>query len=1017
VIESLALRLMRNPVGVFMTALTVAVLGLLAFRGMPASYYPKFTAPVLVVQTVLPGASAEDVEEQVTEPLEDALSGLGNVEKIESVSREGLSLTFISFGWGVDLAQAKLDVNERVVTARGRLPREALNPSVRDVQSFLAPAVELGLSSPRLSLDELRDLAEDVLADRVRQLGQVGSVVVVGGAPRVLRVVADRARLESVGMTLAEVRLALQTENLDVPVGTVTQGPRAVSVRVEGSARRLEDVRDLVVAVRNGSPVSLGQVAQVQPSRDELRSVARVDGQDAVTLRVYDKADGNTVELVADVRRLVPDLRRLLPPEVALEVVGDESRPITAALRSVYLGAAIGSVLAILVLLLFLRSVSNTLVVALSIPLSLVASFGLMRGFGLTVNTISLGGLALGVGMVVDASIVVLENIHRHLARAGGGHSLIAAATGEVGGAVFASTLTSVVVFLPMAFLKGLAAVLLGELALTVVFCLTTSIIVSLTVIPTLARALSAAQPAKTSENGTLSRVQAAYRTTLGWALNNRAVFLVVVVLLLGGGASLGGRLDVQMLPNPNAGQFTAEVEMPVGTSLGETRRVVVALEEGLRARPAVTRVRTAVGTVGALAEERPEAGEVTVDVQLKALGGPGALAALMDAVRGEAAALAPAARVVVRQKDQAEGSKKPGLQVRVLGPDLETLRVLGEQVREVVAKVEGTRDVSSTLGARRPVIRVRMDRPVAARRGVGTAQAMDALNATVAARKVSSMRFEGRSRDVLLGLAAEGGRASELAQLPLLSPSGVGVPLGEVADVRYADGPAEIRRVGRSRAAEVRGEIVGRKKALVRAEVDAAVAGRLKLPPGYRLEWEGESRSIVESFQSLGVALLLGLFLVFAVMAAQFNSLRKPLVIMMTVPSAAVGAVVALWLGGSSLNINGMLGMLMLIGIAVNNGILLVEFVDGRLAEGARLRDALLDAGEARLRPIMMTSMTTIFGMFPLALGLGEGSEALVPLGLSVLGGLVLSTFLTLWVVPVVFSLVAPRRSVSLPA
>ncbi len=330
---------------------------------------------------------------------------------------------------------------------------------------------------------------------------------------------------------------------------------------------------------------------------------------------------------------------------------------------------------------------------------------------------------------------------------------------------------------------------------------------------------------------------------------------------------------------------------------------------------------------------------------------------------------------------------------------------------------MRGTRDVYSTLAAHKPVLRVRLDREAAARRGVGTAQAMEALAAAVAARKATSMRFEGKSRDLLLGLSAPAGRIDELRGLPLRSPAGLTVPLGEVAQVRYADGPAEIRRVGRARCAEVRGEIAGRKRAEVRAEVERAVRARLKLPAGYRIEWEGESRSIAESFQSLGVALLLGLFLVFAVIAAQLGSLRKPLVILMTVPSAAVGALVALWLGGSPLNINGMLGMLMLIGIAVNNGILLVDFVDQRRGEGAPLREALLEAGAVRLRPILMTSLTTIFGMLPLALGIGEGSEALVPLGLTVLGGLTLSTFLTLWVIPVVYTLLLPERRAPLEA
>ncbi len=1003
---------LKKPVATFLITLTIVVLGLFSIPKIPVSFWPEFVAPVIVVLVPYPGVGPEEIEEQIAKPLEEELSTLDDLDELETVCQNGVCRIMVRFEWGVDFDQAKLDVQEKTNKARSNFPREALEPKVLQVQDFILPGIQLGFYSEKRSLDEVRDFVDKKIKNQVLRLPDVATATLFGGYERDVEIRVDPQKLEYYQLALPQVAAAVARENLDITTGKIKSDFNEQIVKLVGKFTDLQQIRKLIVAYRSGVPVYLQDIADVSFTRKERLVVSKLNGKEIVGLSIREKSGGNTVAMVKQVRQLMEDLKPIFPDDIHVMVIEDQSIFINNSIRNVVRNALIGSGLAAIIIFLFLGSLRNTLIIAISIPLSIIATFLLMNWFGLSINIISLGGLALGVGMIVDSSVVVLENIFRHLQKREdkSRFQTVVEATKEVGMAITASTLTSIVVFLPLAFLVGLAAVLLGELALTVVFALTLAIIVALTVVPLLSFRMMTVEQKKSGlrklslwwQNG-IEQLTHAYRKSIAFSLRHRLLTLVLATLLLFVSIFvILPRLDVELLPVINQGQFEVQMELPVGTRLEKTLQITDAVEAHLLQMPEVEKTFSVVGRSMRIGEIKSNDSRITVDVKPE-------FTKRIDEVMAETRKFCqnfPALKVKVKQIDATAGMQTQPINVRINGENLEVLKVLGDSALARIRRIPGVVNISTSLQEGLPEYRLIIDRLKAADLGVSYNEVVSALRSAVLGSPISRFSAFGEEYDIVLKLKESALKdINTVLQLPLVTRDGHTIPLNRLVKVVPDRGPGEIKHFDQQRVVQILADIQGRSRRAVTSEVHKALDA-MQLPSGYFITYGGMSRGIKDSFTSLGNALLIAIFLVYVVMGSQFNSFIHPFTIALSIPLAIIGVLLGLFIFNASISTNAFLGSIMLVGIVVNNGILLLDYIGQLRARGLKRDQAIIEGGATRLRPILITSLTTVFGMLPIALGLGEGGEALKPLGAVVVGGLSTSTFLTLFIVPVVYSL-----------
>ncbi len=694
-----------------------------------------------------------------------------------------------------------------------------------------------------------------------------------------------------------------------------------------------------------------------------------------------------------------------------MSIIQDQSIFIKTSIQNVVKNATIGAVLASLILLLFLGNLRNTLIIILSIPVSIIATFFLIDTFGLSINTISLGGLALGVGMIVDSSVVVIENIFRHLHinRTEDRFQTVVNATGEVATAITASTLTSIVVFFPLAFLVGLFATLLGELALTIVFALSLSILVALTIVPLLSYHLMKPEVSQSkfgfilrAWQGLFDRGLVIYRIVIAWNLRHplltilAAVAIFVVSIFL-----LSPMIDVELMPTINQGEFRVELVMAEGTTIQQTDKWISRIENQLGKRKEFEQIFTTIGVASARGELKPNFG--MINIKLKRSFYP-ELTSLMEQIRQQWQDI-PGAQVRVRQIEVTEGMKREPVNVRIAGDNLEVLEEIAREALSSLSAIPGIINLKSSIQESFPEFNIRVDRIRAAEFGLGNSQIAGAVSTALLGTSATKLSSYGKEYDIRLKVDETETRTMDrLLNLPVSTPTGTTVPLRSVASVSLERAPSQIKRFDQQRVVEIKADVLGRSRRAVASDVRTHVA-RLNVPRDYYITFGGQSKAIKDSFSSLLTALLIAIFLVYVVMGTQFNSFKHPFTIVMTVPLAVIGVMLGLAVFGAALSMNALLGSIMLVGIVVNNGILLIDYINQLRERGLSKYDAIVEAGTIRMRPILITALTTIFAMVPIAMGLGEGGEALKPLGAVVVGGLTTSTFLTLIVIPVVYS------------
>ena len=1016
----------RRPVGTAMIYVGVLVVGLAALRLLSVDLLPQVDFPRISIVTLYEGVGSEEIETLVTRRIEQAVSTIEGVSRLEAVSSEGISRVQLQFDWGTHLDTAVNDVRANLDRLGGQLPDGADRPVVYkfDLSSIPVAFVGLGGSGdPR----RLRYLADETLSRRLERLTGVAAVSVQGGRVREIRVALVASRLISQGVSASQVIQALARDNRNVSAGEMSDAGRDVLVRTVGEWASPADVERVLVTVRNGRPIYIRDLGRVRDTFKEVRADHWVDGQRGITMRISKQSGANTVEVVGRLRAELQRINDEYDGRLRLSMLWDSSDFIKRSVTNVQAGALNGAALAVLVLLFFLQNVRATLIIATAIPISVLATFALMYFAGFTLNVVSFGGLALGIGMLVDNAIVILENIHRKLGE--GLPPAQAAVDGarEVVPAVVAGTLTTVAVFAPVVFVGGFAGVFFGEMAAVVSFALLCSLVVAVTLVPSVAARLL--RPSGGVDRSVLGRVaaavawaleavEAAYGRLIRGALRTPGAVVVAAILLLVASVRMVPMVGFELMPETDEGRIDINLELPVGTPIEKTSDVIQELERRVRGvlkEGELSSTLTAAGPENWWRPTGSHEGSIEVNLVSVSERARGVDAILAD-VRRVTGGI-PGATVRVRKgtanflvRLMRRGSDER-LAVDIRGHDITTATALGEEVARRMRAVPGVTDarVDRDSGLQERAVRVRTAR--AADLGVTQADVADAVETYVLGQVATRLRQSGDEFDVRVQLQESGReRLERLGMLPIPTARGGTVRLGTLARLEPREAPSSIAREGQERITRVLGGLGERSLGAVVKDVDAALKD-LAVPPGFTVAVAGEHAEQQESFSQLLIGILLAIVLVYMVMAVQFESLLHPLVIMAAVPFAFIGVVTSLVVTGTTFNINSFLGAIVLVGIVVNNAIVLVDYVNLlRREHGMELVSALVEGARRRLRPILMTTTTTVLALAPLAASTSEGSEVQGPLARVIVGGLLSSTLVTLLVVPCLYFMVARR-------
>ena len=1032
----------RRRVTVAMLMVAIVVFGGVGFSRLAVNLLPDITYPTITVRTEYPGVAPLEIERLISEPAEGLVGVVSNVVRVNSISRPGVSDVIVEFAWGTNMDFASLDLREKLDL--GNLPREASQPILLRFDPSLDPIMRVALHG-NVGLMEMRRMAEDRLRPQLESLEGVAAVSIEGGLEEEIQVEVEVSRLDYLGISISQVTSRLSAENVNLTGGTLKDGEAEFLVRTLNEFQGIDDIGEIIVGEINSAPIKLSDVARVFRGYKERDLVTRIDGREGVVVAVFKEGDANTVQVSAALHERLDQFREengSLFSENGMQIVFDQAVFIGQAVDEVLNTAIIGGVLAVVILFLFLRDLKSTSIISLSIPISVIATFFLMFTSDVSLNIMSLGGLALGVGMLVDNSIVVLESIQRYRDQGLGVGEAAQRGAGEVGTAVVASTMTTICVFLPIVFVEGVAGQLFKDQALTVTYSLIASLIVALMLIPMLSSLsivdmvsnqsaegprrgvkgpallvrglgqvignigrvfLALLWPVYRAFDGLYQAIARVYPHLLRWALTHRFVVVFASLVLAAAVLFEARDLGVELIPEMSQGEFLVDLEWAAGTPLGQTTESVQILDKRIRTVQGIDMVFALVGTSGQTGGSASDKKEHTAQLHLK-LSGVEYEESVVSQVRSM---LSDVPDLEYKFSRPSYFSFRTPIEVEISGYNIGTLKLLADEVMERLRGIEGLTDIRSSAEGGQPEIQIFFDRLRLAELGTTVQRIGELLRNKLQGEVATELARRDRKVDIRVrALDRERETLDDLKRM-VVSPANYPVPvvLENVAAVRAVDGPAEIRRIDQERVAVISANIQGRDLGSVVADIESRLAG-MAMPEGFGLSMGGQNEEMVRSFDSMKFAISLAIFLVYLVMASQFESLLHPFVIMFTIPLGLVGSVSALLITGETINVVVLIGLIMLAGIVVNNAIVLIDYVNQlRRESGMKKLEAVLRAGELRLRPILMTTSTTVLGLLPMALGLGEGAEIRAPMAITVIGGLILSTMLTLIIIPVVYT------------
>lgn len=1007
----------KRPVFATMMIMSLVVLGLFSVMKLNVDLYPDVDIPYVIITTILPGAGPEQIETEVTKKIEDAVNPVEGVDFIQSTSQENVSIVVVAFRLEIDGKTAAQDVREKVAAVISELPSEIEDPVIQRFDFASLPIMQYTVSGTRSEKD-ITTYTNNVIKKRLESIPGVGSVNLVGGSDREIIIEVDAAKLKAYNLSIQDVIQNVGAANVEIPGGNLTQGSRQLLVRTMGKYKNVDDFNRIVVANPRGNPVYVSDVAKVVDGIKEKTSLTRINGKSAVGLNIIKQSGSNTVQIAEEVKKQIEELEKEIPADINIFLAKDNSVQIEESIRDVWFDIFYGGLLAVLVIYFFLANFRATIISALALPTSIIASFIIMYALGFTLNMMSLLALSLAVGLLIDDAIVVIENIYRHMQQGATPLEAAKSASREIGLAVMAVTFTIVAVFVPVAFMPGVVGRFFYQFGITISAAVLVSLFVAFSLTPMLSSRWLRKEDEELKPEGNLLNkslyyfnhffdfASTKYRTALDWALKHRKTVVFSSIAVFIGSIILMGILGAEFFPRTDNAQFIIDLKASPGSSLEQTGNICSQMEEILRTKPEVTTVLTTIGS-----SNNPVT-QATMTVKLtKKREREKSVFQIIEESRKELKKI-PGAKIAFLIEGGPGGNEKP-VTFSVRGENIDTLISIAGKLQEIVKTTPGTVDVDNSLELSKPEIRIRLDRDKANDLAVNPYLIASTIRAMIDGYETTKFQEGDEQYDVRVRLREEDRKSmDDISFLTIKSnkTDAAGknylIPLSDVAYIDEGTGPSKINRYSRQREIRVDANLSGRQQVEVIADIRSGIE-KINLPAGYSIEVVGQGKQTAESFANILLSLILAIVFVYIVLAAQFESFVHPFSIMLALPMAIIGAVFFLLIFGSTVSIISLIGIIMLMGLATKNGILLVDFANVLRERGQPRFEALLNAGQTRLRPILMTTFAMIFGMIPVAFGLGEGSEFRAPMGQAVIGGLITSTLLTLFIVPVVYSLI----------
>jgi HAE1 family hydrophobic/amphiphilic exporter-1 len=1004
----------RRPVFTWVLVAIPVVLGLVSYGRLGVDLFPNVDFPVCSVTTVLQGASVEEMESSVTKPLEDIINTVSGIDELRSTTSEGVSVITVQFQLSKNGDVGTQEVRDKISSILETLPEGTETPVVDKFDTDAMPVVTIAVSGRR-DFREITELARKRIKERLETLPGVGAVKVVGGRTRAMNVVVDTDKLAALELSIDNVRQALTRQNQEVPGGRIDQGPRELVLRTLGRLQTAAEFNDLIIADRKGYPVRVRDIGRALDSAEEPRTLARLDGANAVSLVVQKQSGTNTVQVVDNIVRRLAELRASLPPDIVTEVIRDQSRFIRKSIEEVKFHLLLAAVLVSGTILLFIRDWRTTLIATLAIPTSIVPTFLFMDAMGFTLNNITMLGLILAIGIVIDDAVVVHENIFRHMEE-DGMDAMEAARIGtrEIALPVLATSLSLIVIFLPIAFMGGIVGRFFASFGLTVAFAVSMSLFVSFTLTPMLCSRFLKLDPSEVghakSKSGWIYRlIDGGYGRILGWSLRFKPLVVVLTIGVILSTGPIFGITGLALIPRDDQSEYEITLTTPEGYSLERTDGLMKELEAKLRELPGTTHIFTTIGSItGRQAKGQGDVTKATIYVRIKELEARDYTQFAVQAKARELLLVYPDLRASVNDVSAFQGGARPQtFQMNLAGPDLEGLERYSKALAEGLKRAGGISDIDTTLSLKKPEVQVAIDREAASDLGVQVATIADSLRVLVGGLPVTTFKDQGEQYDVWLRAgSADRDSTKHLYDLTLPSSKVGLVRLSSVARLLEAQGPTEIERLGRQRIVTVLGNPEGIPLGEAVDRANTIIKEQLNLPPQYEFLVSGQAKTLAETGYYFVIAFGLSITFMYMILAAQFESWTQPISILMALPVTVPFGLLSLVLFRTPMDIYAMFGLFMLVGIVKKNGILQVDATNQNRARGMDRHSAIVDANHTRLRPILMTTVMLVAAMVPIALGRGPGAGARASMAKVIIGGQMLSLVLALVVTPVFYAL-----------
>ncbi len=1009
---------LRRPVTTLMLALSVLIFGIVSFSKLPLDLYPSIEIPYVIVVTNYQGVGPQEIETLLSRPIEEAVGSVNSIKNVSSRSSEGQSIVICEFTYGTDMDFAALNMREKIDLVKGALPDGASAPMVMALDPDSMPVYMLSLSGSE-DLAEMQTFAEDKLKPQLERLDGVASVTIEGGYSNKVEIAANQTALDGYSITVDYISQIIGAENLALPSGEVQNGNQKLSIRTTGKFSSIDDIKNALIPLPSGGNVRLSEIADVTLAHDDLTSIATYNGKPAISLNVQKQSGTNTVEVSGNVAKTLDEIIAK-NERYEVDTIFNQADYINQAINAVVTNALLGAILAILVLYFFLHNWRATIIIGIAIPASIIVTLTSLYFLDVTLNMMTLGGLALGVGMMVDNSIVVLENIYRFRQEGHGPFDAALKGASEVALAITASTITTIAVFLPIVFVEGITSSLFKELALTVTMSLLSSLIVALTIVPLMCNRLLPESLDFTSRNvfsrmekGFFSRIDkgagkmlSGYKRLLRGAMRHRVITILAAVSVFVLSILSLFTVGTEFFPASDQGTVSVSVSLPRGSDLSETEAAVDDVISRIKDIPEIKSLYSLAGASSVAAGAVADTASVSLNLVPESERERSS-AEVAEDVRARLKDIAGIETSITAGDSDMSAMAGAAISVMIKGDDLDELTRISNDIVSIIEGVPGATEVSSDMQEGYPEVEIRVNRENAAHFGLTAAQIASAVRNSVSGATATRLTYQGSEIDVIVkGSDLSAKSLENLKNIQITTASGGMIPIELVADVDISLGPSMIVRENQVRTVTVSGQVINRDVGSVNTDIEKAISA-YRLPDGYSIEMGGQTKEIQSAFSDLGLALILAIALIYIVLASQFESILLPISIMLAVPLGLSGGMLGLFVTRTPISVVAFIGMIMLCGVVVNNAIVLVDYIKTRRNAGEDRLSAILAAGPIRIRPVLMTTLTTVLALIPMALGMGDGGELEAPLAITFIGGLSLATVLTLVVIPVLYSLI----------